>query len=751
MERPRHNIAARMGRWSASHRKTAIFGWLAFVVLAVVIGGSLPKTELTNAESLTGEPAQAQRILDASGIKEPRSEIVFIQRGADVPQAAATDAVKAVVARLEATPNVEKIVSPLTPGLDGLVSKDGRSMLVNFAIAGDPEKAKDKIAPIMAAVESVAGEHPAVSVREFGITSAGKQLDQAISQDMKRAEMLSIPITLAVLLLTFGALVAAVLPLAFALTAFVGAVGLLGFTSQVLHVNSSAQTVMLLIGLAVGVDYSLFYLKRDREERARGTDPRRALEVAAATSGRSVLISGITVVIAMAGMFLTGHPIFSGMGMATILVVLTAMLGSLTVLPALMSWLGTRVDKGRIPFVGRLSRSDGEGRIWSAVLTVVLRRPVVWLLVSGLALVALALPALGMQLRNEGIEDLPKSLPVMQTYERINATFPGGSDPAQVVVKADDVRSPRMQRALAELRTRALATGKMNEPIDVRFNPDNTVAVVSVPLVGDGEDAASVEALRVLRQDVVPGTVGAVDGATAKVGGGTANSVAFRDLIMERTPWVFAFVLAFAFVLLLVSFRSLVVAVKAIVLNLLSVAASYGAVVLVFQHGWGMKLVGVEQTGAIINWLPLFLFVILFGLSMDYHVFILSRIREGFESGRSTTDAIAHGIKSSAGVVTSAAIIMVFVFLTFVTLSLTSMKQVGLGLAIAVLLDATVVRAILLPATMKLLGDANWYLPRWLNWLPRLEHEAQPVPVPVSPAGDDLVGAGQAGPGTRLG
>jgi RND superfamily putative drug exporter len=288
----------------------------------------------------------------------------------------------------------------------------------------------------------------------------------------------------------------------------------------------------------------------------------------------------------------------------------------------------------------------------------------------------------------------------------------------------------------------------MNEPIDVKINEDNTVAVVSVPLVGDGEDKVSVEALRVLREDVAPKTIGAVGGTTVKVTGSTANSVAFRDLILARTPWVFAFVLVFAFILLLVSFRSLVVAVKAIVLNLLSVAASYGALVLVFQHGWGMKLIGVERTGAIINWLPLFLFVILFGLSMDYHVFILSRIREGFDSGRSTTDAIAHGIKSSAGVVTSAAIIMVFVFLTFVTLSLTSMKQVGLGLAIAVLLDATVVRAILLPATMKLLGDANWYLPRWLGWLPQLQHEepAMPVTAGVSAAGaGDLVGAGRGG------
>jgi putative drug exporter of the RND superfamily len=752
MKRSR-NIAAQMGRWSARHRKTAILGWLAFVVLSVVIGGSLPQGELSSSEQITGRPAEAQRILDESGIKDSASEMVLIQRPTGVAEGSATAAVEAVASRLGQTQNVENVVSPLTKGGEGLVSKDGRSMLVTFDIGGDAEKAGDKIDPIVAAVKSVARAHPSVSIAQFGGTSASKELDKTLSKDFKRAEMLSIPITLAVLLLTFGALVAAVLPLGFALTAFVGALGLLGFTSQVFHVNSGAQTVMLLIGLAVGVDYSLFYIKREREERARGATPEAALETAAATSGRSVLISGITVVVAMAGMFLTGFPVFTGMGMATILVVLTSVLGSLTVLPAMMSVLGDRINKGRVPFVHRLARPDGEGRVWSAVLTVVLRRPVAALLVAGLALVGLALPALGMQLRNEGIKDLPQDLPVMKTYNRLTTAFPGGPSPARVVIKTDDVAAPEVTEAIADLRRQALATGQMNEPISVETSQDGTVAVVSVPLVGDGEDSRSTAALQLLEDKVVPGTIGAVDGVTVKVAGGTAESVAFKDLMRQRTPWVFAFVLTLAFVLLLVSFRSLVIAAKAIALNLLSVAAAYGSLVLVFQHGWGKSLIGLDSTGAIINWLPLFLFVILFGLSMDYHVFILSRIREGYDRGRSTEAAIAHGIKSSAGVVTSAAIIMVFVFLTFVTLSMVSMKQIGLGLAIAVLLDATVVRAILLPATMKLLGDWNWYLPRWLDWLPKLEHEvaAPPLPTPRSELDGDQAGAERVPAGVDAG
>jgi uncharacterized membrane protein YdfJ with MMPL/SSD domain len=536
-----------------------------------------------------------------------------------------------------------------------------------------------------------------------------------------------------VLLLTFGALVAAVLPLVFALTAFVGALGLLGFASQVWHVDGNAQTVMLLIGLAVGVDYSLFYLKREREERARGLSAEAALDVAAATSGRSVLVSGITVVVAMAGMFLTGFSVFTGMAVATILVVLTSVLGSLTVLPALMSWLGDRVEKGRLPFLRRRA-AGGPGRFWPAVLGRVLGRPLVAAGVAGALLVALAVPALGLSLRNEGIADLPQDLAVIQTYDRIAEAFPGGSEPAEVVVEAADVTGPAVQAALADLRTTALATGQVNEPVTVETNEAGTVAVVSLPLVGDGEEQASRDALATLAEDVVPATVGALDGVTAVTSGDTAYAVAFEELMADRTPWVFGFVLVLAFLLLLVSFRSVVAALTAIVLNLLSVAAAYGSLVLVFQEGWGAGLIGLDETGSIVNWIPLFLFVILFGLSMDYHVFILSRIREGHDRGLPTRDAIRSGITSSAGVVTSAAGIMVLVFLCFVALSMTSMKQIGLGLAIAVLLDATLVRAVLLPAVMQLLGEANWYLPRWLRWLPRLEHEPAAVPAPSVPS-----------------
>ena len=723
------NLAGRVGRWSARHRRAAVLGWLAFVLAAFAVGTFVPQGEVTDLEDSLGPGREAQQILDDNGWEDPASEMVLVQRDADVPDSAVTAAVTDLVAALRATPEATDVVSPL----DGapLTSADGRSALVTFDIAGDAETADERLGPIQQAVADIAAGHRDVRVEEFGDTSADVAIGDTLDSDFSRAELLSIPITLVVLLVTFGAVVAAVVPLLFALSAFIAALGLLSLSSQVVHVDDNAQIIMLLIGLAVGVDYSLFYLKREREERARGAGPVDALDIAAATSGRSVLVSGITVIVAMAGMFITGFASFTGAASGTILVVATSVVGSLTVLPATMAWLGDRVEKGRLPF-SRRRREGRPGRFWPAALGVVLRRPLVAVLVAGAALIGLAVPALSMDLRNESVSDLPQDLPIIQTYNRITEAFPGGPSPATVVIEAPDVAAPQVQDAIADLRRRALASGQMNDPIEVETNDAGTVAVVSVPLVGDGEEQASRDALATLRDDVVPTTVGAVDGVTAVVSGDTAESAAFEDLMTERTPWVFAFVLVLAFVLLLVSFRSVTVALTAIVLNLLSVAAAYGALVLVFQRGVGADLIGLDHTDGIVNWIPLFLFVILFGLSMDYHVFILGRIREGHDRGLPTRTAVARGITSSAGTVTSAAVIMVFVFLTFVTLSMTSMKQVGLGLAVAVLLDATVVRAVLVPAVMQLLGERNWYLPRWLHWLPELRHEdAVPAAVPA--------------------
>jgi uncharacterized membrane protein YdfJ with MMPL/SSD domain len=501
--------------------------------------------------------------------------------------------------------------------------------------------------------------------------------------------------------------------------------------SYVWPVDENVSAVVLLIGLAVGVDYSLFYLKREREERAAGRSEKAALEAAAATSGRAVLVSGLTVIVAMSGMFLTGDQAFSSFAMGTIIVVAMAVLGSLTVLPALLSRLGDRVNKARVPLLHRLQRPSG-GRLWGWTVDRVLRRPKLAVALSAGLLVALALPALGMKTVVPGVEALPQDINAVQVYNRLQTSFPGEQEPAIVVVEAPSIDDPTVQTAIAELRREAVASGAAHEPITTEVNAARTVARIELPIAGNGSDDASYDALSTLRGEIVPSTVGELRGVEAGVTGETAFAKDFGDAVRGKAPLVFVFVLALAFLLMLAAFRSVVIAAKTVVLNLLSVAAAYGVLVLVFQHGLASGLLGVEYTEGVMAWLPVFMFVILFGLSMDYHVFILSRIKEAYDRGMRTEDAIAHGIKSTAGVVTSAAIVMVFVFSIFATLSLIMMKQFGVGLATAVLIDATIVRGVLLPASMKLLGEWNWYLPRWLSWLPKVKLEGETAAQPAA-------------------
>src|SRR5437763_8533388 len=577
--------------------------------------------------------------------------------------------------------------------------------------------------PILQSVTDAQRAHPGLFVGEFGGASAAKAVDTAFANDLKSAGVFSVPLTLIILVVAFGALVAAGIPLLLALTAVFATFGLVALPSHLLPLAPEAFAVVLLVGLAVGVDYSLFYLRREREERAAGRSERAALEAAAATSGRSVLISGLTVMVAMAGLFLTGDATFASFGYATMIVVAFAMVGSLTVLPALLSKLGDRVERLHVPLVGRLRRDEGEGRVWGAIVDGVLRRPLLSAVIAGGLLLALAVPALQMRMATPGPDTFPKSLDVVKTYNRMQQAFPGTALPAYVVVKASDINAPAVRQAIGRLKVAALATGRARGPITVDTNSSHTIANITVPILGKGTDARSNASLAALRGDVVPKTVGALPNVQSGVTGLTAEWKDQKDQLKSKLPLVFAFVLLLAFVLMLVAFRSIVVAIKAIVLNLLSVAAAYGVLVLVFQHGIGKGVLGFSSTAGIDPVTPLLLFVILFGLSMDYHVFIISRIRETFDRGADMDEAIAHGIKSTAGVVTSAAVVMVAVFSIFATLSLLFFKQFGVGLAAAILIDATIVRGVLLPATMKLLGDSNWYLPRWLQWLPRLEHE----------------------------
>jgi RND superfamily putative drug exporter len=431
----------------------------------------------------------------------------------------------------------------------------------------------------------------------------------------------------------------------------------------------------------------------------------------------------------MAGMFFAGGRTFTALGVGAIMVVAVAMIGSVTVVPAVLAWLGDRIEKGRVPFLHGRRNSSGESRAWDWILTKVLKRPLVSAVVSAGILIVLALPAFGMHTVLTGTDDLPRKLEVMKVYDREQAAFPGGQIPAVVALEAKDVTTPEIQAAVKKMGDRAFATRLMNGPLSVDVSADKHVASISIPMRGDGTDQSSAKALSALRGGIVDQTAGAAPGVkSAYVTGIAAGTKDFNNLVKARAPIVFAFVLSLAFLLLLVTFRSIVIPIKAIILNLLSVAASYGILTWIFQDGHFQGLLGYKSNGGIVSWLPLFLFVILFGLSMDYHVFILSRVREAFDRGMKTEDAVAYGIKATASTVTSAAIVMVAVFAIFATLSSLDFKMMGVGLSVAILLDATLVRAVLLPATMKLLGDWNWYLPKGLNWLPHISHEPAPEP-----------------------
>jgi RND superfamily putative drug exporter len=711
-ERPDSTVAGRAAGWSARHRRSTIAGWLAFVTIAVIVGAAVGQRHLTDVQQGNGESRQATAIYEGAFRFHTGEQILVQGTGAiRLGSPTLTAATQDLLVRLHRIPTIDDVRSPLTPAGAMLRSADGRSMLVTFDVAGDFNQAQQNVDAALAATAAVAGSHPGVIVQEFGAASTQKALAGAFIGDARKAEYTSVPVTLIILVFAFGSLIAAGVPLLLGITSVLAALGLMGPISHLVPVNpGQLDAVIALIGLAVGVDYSMFYLRRKLEERHRGLDNDTALARAAATSGRAVLVSGLTVMTAMAGMFMAGNAVFSSLAMGTMLVVAIAVLGSLTVLPAVLSALGDNVERGRAPLIAR-RRERGASRAWSYVVDGVLAVPVLSLVVSSGLLIALAVPALGMHTVNPGMVGLPPHLQIMRTYERMQRAFPGGPIPAVVVVQSPDVTRPDVQRQIARMGQAALATGQMRGPIVVAVSPDHTVATVTISLTGDGTDRRSDRALATLRQRVIPSTVATAPGTHAYVFGTTAGSRDFTDTMKAHLPLVFAFVLGLAFLLLLITFRSLAIPTLTIVLNLLSVGAAYGLLTLIFQDGHLRGALGGQDIGGIIDWLPLFLFVVLFGLSMDYHVLILSRIREAHENGRRTGDAVAEGIKSTAGIVTSAAVVMVAVFSIFAILPEIMFKQLGVGLAAAVLIDATVVRIVLLPSAMALLGERAWYLP----------------------------------------
>jgi putative drug exporter of the RND superfamily len=718
--RARSPIVERIAGWSARHRKTAVFGWFLLVAAVLVGGHMLPATSVQSYDS--GQSGQAEQTLNRLHVNSPPAEQVLIQSRAP-GQTFGTDpalrqATAQVVAALRRLPrSASGIRSPLDAGQASLISANGRSALVTFNVPGNANNEDQTVVPDLNAVAAVQASHPGLLVQEAGNASGDRAINGLVSSDLRKAEETSVPITLILLVVVFGALIAAGIPLLLAATSVITAISLLAIPGHWLPVGQATSEVTLLIGMAVGIDYSLFYLRREREERARGATVAQALRIAAGTSGRAIVISGLTVMIALAGLFLTGAPEFTGIAFGTIAVVGVAVTGSLTFVPALLSLLGPWADRGRIPFLGRRRTAAKPSRLWAALVRRVARRPLVWGGVALVAMLALAAPALSMRLAYPE-NDVPKNVPIIATFNRIQQAFPQAPSPAMVVVTGNGLSGPAVRHAIAGLRARASADGPIREPITASPAAGGRALIVNVTLAGNGTDTASDDALLALRDRVLPATLGRVGGISYAVTGDTASNYDDTRLIDVRTPIVLATVAAVAFVVLLIAFQSVALPLMSIGLNLLSVGAAYGLITLVFQDGRLQGPLDFTSFGAITPWVPLFMFVFLFGLSMDYHVFILSRIRELRLRGASTKDAVTQGIASSAGVVTSAALIMMAVFSIFAALHLVELKMLGIGLPAAVLIDATVVRGVLVPACMTLLGERCWYLPRWLHWIP---------------------------------
>jgi RND superfamily putative drug exporter len=736
-------VVERVAGWSARHRKTTVFGWLILIIAAVVIGGMASGTKKTAYDP--GEAGRAQRALDASGISQ-QTESVLVQSRSGAPFASDADfrrGVADVAAALRAIPgSAARVRSPLDNPTESkaLVSKDGRSALITFVVAGNKDDADKTVAQPLATVARIQAAHPGLRVEEAGSASVGKTINDIIATGLQRAEYSSVPVTLILLLIVFGALVAASIPLLLALTAVVAGISLMAIPGHWVPISDSTSSVVLLIGMAVGVDYSLFYIRREREERALGRSPREALRIAARTSGRSIVVSGLTVMACLGGLFFTRMDAFSGWSVGTILVVGMAMLGSVTVIPAMLSWLGDKVDKGRMPLVGKRRTVASESRFWNFLVRNVVKRPLLGGVPALLALLALAVPGTGLKAKDSGAVDLTHGKPISQTLERMQTAFPGGPAPAQLMVHGDPqvLKSPAFANAVSAME-RLLPNGAQ---VTAQTSTDGSYQAISIPLAGDGADSASAAALQNLRSHVLPATLGHVPGIEYNVGGQSAGQTDFGERLHSTTPIVIAFVLLLAFVLMVAAFRSLAIPLTAIAVNLLSVGASYGVVKWIFQDGHLEGQLGFQSYGAVISWLPLFMFVILFGLSMDYHVFILSRIRELRLRGVPTKQAVVKGVSSSSGVVSSAAMIMVAVFSLFAFMPFAPMKMVGIGMAAAVAIDATLVRGLLVPAIMSVLGERNWTLPRALRWMPGLALKKSEAPTPAPAYGRQQVPIG---------
>lgn len=737
-------ITGRAAIWSAQHRSWVTGAALLTVVLAIVASSQFDTVELT--ENGEGESSTAADLLDdrfdSPAEKSPPTEqLVFSNPQLDAGTAEYQATVESLVTKLRSMPEVESVDSYYDNDDPGMLSADGTVVLARVIIdtidesGAEPQRvsSRSRIDAIVDAVKEASEEVDGFEIAIGGNTSINKQVDELMEAGFARIMMITMILGLVILIIAFRAVVAAVIPLTMAIASIITATAVAGGISHLYALSSEYSEMILLMGMAVGIDYSLFIVSRFRSERKAGRSKINAIGIASSTTGRAVLYAGITVVLSLAGLGMTFNPVFISLGLGAIIVVLLAIIASLTLLPALLGILGDSINRLRLPFIGR-DRGTNDGGILSAIADRVMAKPAIFATVAALGLVVLALPAFSLNLGfNSGSHAVPMEAESRRAVELLEDHFTAGlMAPAIVVVDAVDVTGDEVQDAVSKMVDSVGADPAFFAPFDVRVNTAGDLLMVRVPLVGGIDDAEAEQAVKNLRTNIIPPAFEGVS-VDVYVTGQTAGSLDFRNHMIKTAPYVFAFVLGLAFILLLLMFRSLIIPVKAIVLNLLSAGAAYGVLVIVFQWGWGVTWFGAEATGVIEAWLPLFLFGILFGLSMDYHMLLLNRIKEAYDHGLGNDASVSVGIKVTASQITSAAAIMVGVFGAFAFGPQIGLQQFGLGLGVAVLIDATVIRTVLLPASMKLLGDWNWYLPAWLEWIPKLgDAEGQPVPSPAT-------------------
>ncbi|TXR96575.1 MMPL family transporter [Streptomyces sp. col6] len=706
-----------MARWSARHPWRAITGWFLFVLLCLGAGIAAGSNAATTEDFRVGEAGHAESMATDGGLqRRPTEHILIRSASGPLDTARATEAARDLTARMRALDEVRGVAQPVR-------SKDGTALRVSVVMEGAELDARKHVVPLLDETAAVAAAHPDLVVEETGSPAISKGVNDQRGEDLALSERLSLPVTLVILLAVFGSVVMAGVPLLLALSSIAAALGLSMLASHLLPDPGVGTNMILLMGLAVGVDYTLFHLKREREERARADGrlgPEALVELAAATAGRAVVISGLAVIVCTATLYLATDVIFSSLATGTILVVAVAVLSSLTVLPALLVKLGHRTERRAAKRAARRAKRgapaatrDGKpenGRVFTALMRPAQRHPVATLCASVLVMLAVAAPALGLKLVDPGKDTFSRSIPAMRVYDRLTAAYPELLVKHEVVTRTSPGRAPEVRQALTALGRRAQADplfARTGKPV-VRTSADGRVTVLELAVPHPAPSDEAITSLEHLRDRYIPATVGKLTGADTAVSGDVARGQDYVHHERGKLPLVIGFLLLFTFVTTAVAFRSAVIGLIGVVLNLLSAAAALGALVLVFQGTWAEGLLDFDSLGAIASRVPLFLFVLLFGLSMDYQVFVVSRIKEAMDHGMTAREAVVEGIARSAKVVTSAALVMVTIFAAFVFLHLTEMKQMGFCLAVAVLLDAVVIRMMILPSLLLLLGERAW-------------------------------------------